>query len=58
MDESVVYTADKIILATGQEYSNTDFYFISGFTFISFDGSNWINTRLVTKIINLRVKED
>ena len=58
MDEQTIYTADKIILATGQEYANTDLYFIGGSTFISFDGSNWINTRLVTKIINLRVKED
>lgn len=57
MEEQVVYTADKIILFNGREYSDTDFYFVNGFTFISTEGNVWTNTRQISKIINPRIKE-
>lgn len=52
-NDNTVYTADRVILSNGAEYSNPEFYFINGFIAIN---DTWINTTYITKIINIREK--
>lgn len=52
--ENTIYTAKRIILANGTEYTDTDSYFINGFMAI---GNTWINTSYITRIIEKSVKK-